>query len=438
MYKNKVVTLQNESNLEMSNKISVITVVFNDVTHIRATMECFFSQTWEDKEYIVIDGGSTDGTAEIIKEYADRLAYWCSEKDGGIYDAMNKGIMHATGDWINILNCGDVFSSNYALEQVIKKAKDIDNIDIIYGNSIENTITNLQSKKALNNVSQMEYRPIYRHGSSLIRASIQKEHLFDLSKSKDLKYSLDWFLIHTLYKKGYKFEKVDVEIQTYLLDGISNNIYKSIWYNYKITTAYGFSIKKVVILAKSYLSVLTKNSIVTKCMRAFVLEYVVNDILPHIPIWSIRKFLLKRIGTQIGKKSFVMKKNYITSANRLTIGDYTHINRNCTLDARGYITIGNNTSISHSVNIMTGSHDISSPNFASYYLPIIIEDNVWIGINATILSGIRIGKGAVVCAGAVVTKDVPSYSIVAGIPAKIIRKRIKNLNYHCIWDMPFT
>ena len=59
----------------MSNKISVITVVFNDVANIRATMESFFSQTWEDKEYIVIDGGSTDGTVDIIKEYTDKLAY---------------------------------------------------------------------------------------------------------------------------------------------------------------------------------------------------------------------------------------------------------------------------------------------------------------------------------------------------------------------------
>ena len=65
----------------MSNKISVITVVFNDVANIRTTIESFFSQTWEDKEYIIIDGGSTDGTVDIIKEYADKLAYWCSEKE---------------------------------------------------------------------------------------------------------------------------------------------------------------------------------------------------------------------------------------------------------------------------------------------------------------------------------------------------------------------
>ena len=76
----------------MRNKVSVITVVFNDVSNIRATIESFFAQTWAEKEYIIIDGGSTDGTVEIIKEYADRLAFWCSEKDKGIFDAMNKGI----------------------------------------------------------------------------------------------------------------------------------------------------------------------------------------------------------------------------------------------------------------------------------------------------------------------------------------------------------
>ena len=121
----------------MSNKISVITVVFNDVANIRTTIKSFFSQTWEDKEYIVIDGGSTDGTVDIIKEYADKLAYWCSEKDNGIYDAMNKGIVHATGDWINILNSGDYYASNDALNKVITLALDINSTDILYANSIE-------------------------------------------------------------------------------------------------------------------------------------------------------------------------------------------------------------------------------------------------------------------------------------------------------------
>ena len=78
--------LSESKDLSKKNSISVITVVFNDVKHIRETMESFFSQSWEDKEYIVIDGGSTDGTVDIIQEYSDRLAFWCSEKDDGIYE----------------------------------------------------------------------------------------------------------------------------------------------------------------------------------------------------------------------------------------------------------------------------------------------------------------------------------------------------------------
>lgn len=120
--------------IKQRNKISVITVVYNDAANIRQTMESFFSQTWTEKEYIVIDGGSTDGTADIIREYADRLAFWHSEPDGGIYEAMNKGIGHCTGDWINILNSGDVYVGNDSLEQTIMLA-DTENTDVIYANS---------------------------------------------------------------------------------------------------------------------------------------------------------------------------------------------------------------------------------------------------------------------------------------------------------------
>ena len=81
-----------------NDKISVITVVFNDAANIGKTIESYIAQTWENKEYIVIDGGSTDGTVEIIRKYLDRIDYFCSEKDNGIYDAMNKGISHCTGD----------------------------------------------------------------------------------------------------------------------------------------------------------------------------------------------------------------------------------------------------------------------------------------------------------------------------------------------------
>ena len=147
---------------------------------------------------------------------------------------------------------------------------------------------------------------------------------------------------------------------------------------------------------------------------------------------------MKLLRARIGKKTFIMKNVYIQSPNRLRVGDYSHINRGCVLDARGDIIIGDNVSISHNVNIMTGGHDHMSPEFTGIFKPIVIKDYAWVGVGATILQGVVIGKGAVVCAGAVVNKDVKDYEIVGGVPAKKIGERVRNLNYHCIWDTPFT
>ena len=121
-----------------------------------------------------------------------------------------------------------------------------------------------------------------------------------------------------------------------------------------------------------------------------------------------------------------------------SIGDYSHINRGCLIDARGYVTIGNNVSISHNVSIVTGGHNPQSAFFEGRFKPITIENYVWVGVGAIILQGVRIGEGAVVCAGAVVTKDVGEYEIVAGVPAKKIGIRTNNLDYHCRWETLLT
>ncbi len=89
--------------------VSIITVSYNAAATIRQTMESVFNQTYSPIEYILIDGGSTDGTVEIIQEYADKLAYWVSERDKGIYNAMNKGIAQAKGQLIGIVNADDFY-----------------------------------------------------------------------------------------------------------------------------------------------------------------------------------------------------------------------------------------------------------------------------------------------------------------------------------------
>jgi glycosyltransferase involved in cell wall biosynthesis len=99
-------------------KFSIITVNYNNRDGLLKTIESVINQSYRDFEYIVIDGGSTDGSIDILKKYDNRITYWISEPDGGIYQGMNKGIAKATGDYLNFMNSGDCFYSNNVLQEV--------------------------------------------------------------------------------------------------------------------------------------------------------------------------------------------------------------------------------------------------------------------------------------------------------------------------------
>lgn len=104
--------------------ISIITVSYNSKNVIEETILSVINQTYEKIEYIIIDGGSTDGTIDIIKKYENQITHWISEPDFGIYDAMNKGIGLANGNWVNFMNCGDTFASTTCIENNIKYFKE--------------------------------------------------------------------------------------------------------------------------------------------------------------------------------------------------------------------------------------------------------------------------------------------------------------------------
>jgi acetyltransferase-like isoleucine patch superfamily enzyme len=143
----------------------------------------------------------------------------------------------------------------------------------------------------------------------------------------------------------------------------------------------------------------------------------------------LRKCYLLLCGAKIGEKTRIDMNVIIQDPYKLKIGNHTHINRQCTMDSRGHITIGNNVSISQRVGIITGSHNLDSSDFDYLKRPVVVEDYAWIGFGAIILGGATIHEGAVVCAGAVVTKDVDPYTVVAGVPAKKIRERARGLRY---------
>ena len=113
--------------------ISVVTVAYNAVTTIEKTILSVINQTYPNVEYIIIDGGSTDGTVEIIKKYANKLAYWVSEPDNGIYDAMNKGLEYVTGDYVLFLGADDHLISYSVIEQVCNKILLYNEEKVFYG-----------------------------------------------------------------------------------------------------------------------------------------------------------------------------------------------------------------------------------------------------------------------------------------------------------------
>jgi putative colanic acid biosynthesis glycosyltransferase len=112
-------------------RISVITVVLNGIDHIEKTMASVVDQTYENIDYIVVDGGSADGTQSIIKKYEDRLSYWISERDLGIYDAMNKGIDVSNGDWLFFLGSDDEFFNRSTIDDIARSLQD--NLSLVFG-----------------------------------------------------------------------------------------------------------------------------------------------------------------------------------------------------------------------------------------------------------------------------------------------------------------
>lgn len=154
-------------------------------------------------------------------------------------------------------------------------------------------------------------------------------------------------------------------------------------------------------------------------------DYVLNYIVSIIPCLLFRRLILKLCGAKVGKRVVVDMGCYFLSPEKLDIGNKTHINRRCFIDARGGLIVKDNVSISHNVTLCSAGHDCQSSDFKYIAAPIVIEDHVWIGINATILKGVTIGRGAVIAAGSVVTKDCESLGIYAGVPAKKVGERNK-------------
>lgn len=158
--------------------------------------------------------------------------------------------------------------------------------------------------------------------------------------------------------------------------------------------------------------------------------YLYNHWLTNFPSNRVRLAYLRRaLGIEIGKETFVHMGCFFDGENT-SIGDNTVIGRNCFLGGSGgKLVIKNNVSITARTYIFCASHDVDSPDFASVHADVVIEDHAWIGAGVTILPGVHVGRGAVLGAVAAATKDIPEFTVWAGVPARPIGTRNRALAY---------
>lgn len=192
--------------------ISIIIVVYNDVLKIKKTLESIISQTFNDFEIIVIDGGSKDGTVEVISKYLNKIKYFISEIDHGIYDAENKGANYANGEWIFYLLSGDTFTSNTSLGEIAPYLQNKPLTNIIFTKNVNNNLTYNQSFNFFyllrKNICQQTifYRTQFLH-----------QYPFDINLrfASDMKFIFDNYI-------SIKFEIINVDLVRYDITGISS------------------------------------------------------------------------------------------------------------------------------------------------------------------------------------------------------------------------
>lgn len=167
-------------------------------------------------------------------------------------------------------------------------------------------------------------------------------------------------------------------------------------------------------------------------------DYAANCWISKFPSHRFRQYSYRRMGMQIGDDTAVFRNVLLRHPKGIQIGAHCVIGWSCLLDGRGQLTIGDNVNISSYTIIHTASHDLQSSGFEEFRAPVVIANRAWVSTRSLILPGVTIGEGAVVAAGAVVTKDVPPFTVVGGVPAVEVGHRNADLNYELSGRRPLA
>jgi len=233
--------------------LTVVTVVRNSEDSIEQTILSIINQKYQNIEYIIIDGCSTDNTLKAIKKYEKHVDILISEPDKGIYDAMNKGIALANGQWLNFMNAGDTFFDADSCGLVAKKAS-CNNYDIIYGDVIvKDPKTNREILLAAKPLKNIWAGMVFHHQSAFIKLSILKGSPFELK----YKIASDYNQIISLYLKNKSFYYIPHAVSKVIIGGISYSNLDTVIEKFKVIHNISpFSIKMLFIIPQLFFSII--------------------------------------------------------------------------------------------------------------------------------------------------------------------------------------
>lgn len=201
-------------------KVSIITINYNNAKGLKKTLDSIVSQNQADFEYIVIDGDSTDGSQNIIEEYSKQISYWISEPDSGIYNAMNKGIRQATGEYVLFINSGDVIRTETNLSSIISQ---ITGEDIIFFDLEVCDISNNRYVKIYPDSLDFKYfaEDSLPHMASFIKKDLLAKYGY---YSEKIKISSDWaFFMDAVCLLNCTYKHIHEYFSTFYLDGLSSD-----------------------------------------------------------------------------------------------------------------------------------------------------------------------------------------------------------------------
>lgn len=262
-----------------ASRISVITVTLNASSGLQKTLESIAGQDYPDLEIIVIDGGSADGTLDVIQAHAEQIAYWISEPDGGIYDAMNKGLAHATGIWVIFMNTGDIFVKQNLLSMVFIDGPN--DADVIFGDSVV-VYPGFKAYRPAGFPENLWKGMICNHQSMFFRTEILQKNGYDTS----FRIGADHELILRLFIQNKRFVRFQGSVAAWTAGGISDRErVASVTERYRIVRMH----LKLSFSMQLHYVILCLNTAILQAGCALMSKRVIMSIVR----WSNRKYILQ-------------------------------------------------------------------------------------------------------------------------------------------------